>query len=149
MEMEKIRPGIKNATSQIRTLIVDDSIPFRLHLHAFAGSLGCLKVIGRAGNGIEALNLIGRHNPQLVLMDLEMPGMDGLQATQLIRDFHPETRVIIIAVHESTELEAACLAQGADAFIPKSRMHRNLKRVVNRLFSGQAADPLAQVTAIY
>jgi two-component system NarL family response regulator len=132
-----IEPTVENGNGRIRTLIVDDSPPILKHLHQFVDGYDCMKVIGEAASGLEAIRMMKQYKPQLVLMDLEMEGMDGLQATQLINSYYPDTRVIIIAIHESAEVEATCLAHGADAFITKSKIHKNLIGLVSRLFDSE------------
>jgi DNA-binding NarL/FixJ family response regulator len=124
----------------IETLIVDDSPSIRKHLHQLIDSMDGMHVVADAASGLEAMHLMKQHQPQLVLIDLEMAGLDSLQATQLIHDFFPRTRVVITAIHESQEVEAACLANGADAFVCKSQIHKKLRGLVNRLFDNGISE---------
>src|SRR5689334_7861110 len=101
----------------IRVLIVDDRPRTRRALGALlAGHKGC-KVVGEAADGLEALDSVERLRPDLVLLDVWMPRLDGVAATAAIKDRWPATRVVVHSLAEERRAEA--LAAGADAFVPK------------------------------
>ena len=118
----------------IRTLIVDDSEAVRTDLVAFAAWVPRLKVIGTASDGAHALERIAERFPHLVLMDMNLPGTDGLEATRLIRRRHPSTRVILMSIYEGPDIEASCVEAGADAFLSKAKLYARLEPTVTRLF---------------
>ena len=132
MKLLPSKRGRKSGT--IKVLIVDDSEAVKSSLSAFVAGLPGLEVVGTAADGVEALALVAACQPELVLMDLSMPVMDGLQALQLIHQRHPVTRVIMMTVCEGAEVEARCLAGGADAFLTKQRVCKNLAETVLKLF---------------
>jgi len=76
-----------------------------------------IQVVGEAADGREAVRLVEMIQPDVVLMDIEMPGMDGLEATQLIKASWPRIVVIVLTIHASHQMEA--FAAGADAFFSK------------------------------
>lgn len=100
-----------------RVLIADDSAHARAGLRALLATWPELAVIGEAADGREAVRLVSEHHPDIVLMDLQMPGVDGLEATRQIKQQHPAVSVIILTVY--TAMKQAALAAGADAFVVK------------------------------
>ncbi len=104
-----------------------------------------LEVLGTVGNGCQALKLVAAQQPDLVLIDLDLAGINGLQSLALIHEYHPATRVIIIAAEDSDDLRATCLAQGADGFICKRRLHPELRRGIAEVFSDRVAGSPQEV----
>ena len=101
-----------------RTLIVDDDSGMRLVVRMLAEEAGCL-VVAEAANGREAVELAVQHRPDLVIMDLSMPVMDGVEATaRIVRDC-PETTVVAWTTAESAEERERVLAAGARRFVHK------------------------------
>jgi DNA-binding NarL/FixJ family response regulator len=101
----------------IRVLIVDDSARTRDGLRALLDTGADIELVGEATNGQDALRLVEELQPTVVLMDLEMPLMNGVEATRLIKQSWPATNVIVIT--SSAAKRAAALAAGADAFMIK------------------------------
>jgi DNA-binding NarL/FixJ family response regulator len=101
----------------IRVLIVDDSTRAREGLRNLLATWSEIAVVAEAANGQEAMRLIGDCQPDIVLMDLQMPVLDGVQATQLIKQRWPAITVIMLTMY-ATE-QTAALAAGADAFVIK------------------------------
>jgi DNA-binding NarL/FixJ family response regulator len=126
------------AHKRIRVLIADDSAAFRNAFGLFLDRLPQVEVIGVAEDGDHALALVASTRPDLVLMDLQMPRLNGLQATRKIRAEFPEVRVIMITIHDSEDWKAASVASGADRFIPKDRLRHDLPGVIAQLFPGRA-----------
>lgn len=103
----------------VRVLIVDDHIGFR---HAVATTLGMvngLEVAGEASDGAEAISQATALLPDVVLMDLSMPGISGIEAMQAIHRTQPELPVIILTAHADPAIEREALARGASGFIAK------------------------------
>jgi DNA-binding NarL/FixJ family response regulator len=132
--MKPFGPNQGRKGGVIRTLIVDDSEAVRTSLVAYMAWVPKIEVIGTAGDGAHALTLVTERHPDLVLMDLDMPVMDGLQTTRLIRRRHPATRVVLMTVHEEAELEARGREAGAAAFLSKAHLCERLEAVLERLF---------------
>lgn len=110
----------------IRTLIVDDDARFRRHLKQFLDSVSFVEVIGEATSGQEAV-LKGRElQPDLVLMDVRMPGMNGVNATRRLTNEMPRVKVIVLSVYDLQEYRDAALASGASAYVIKKSMIQEL-----------------------
>jgi DNA-binding NarL/FixJ family response regulator len=120
----------------VRVLIADDQPRARKALKALIATLGLdgrgddrpsIQVVGEAGDGSEALRLVKECQPDIVLMDIRMPGMDGLEATRLIKqDF--AVRVIVLTMYSSDRTDA--LAAGADAFLIKGCPSEELEKAI-------------------
>jgi DNA-binding NarL/FixJ family response regulator len=98
-------------------MIVDDSPPTRRALKALLSQQSGIEVVAEASNGIDAIHLIETRIPDLVLMDILMPRMDGLETTKYIKREWPQIRIIILTMYPERQAEA--LAKGADAFLVK------------------------------
>jgi DNA-binding NarL/FixJ family response regulator len=107
-------PGTK-----IKILIVDDLQHVRSSLRTILALADDLKVIGEAGNGLEAIHLVNELKPDIVLMDVEMPQLDGLSATQRIKQQHPDVGVVILTILSDTAVREQAAKVGANAFITK------------------------------
>lgn len=127
-------------TSNIRTFVVDDSPAALGAICSLVARQPNLLFLGSATNGYEALELAQRLQPDLVLLDLEMPVMSGLEVTARLRHDTPNTRIVIVTVHDTPRLRKLCLEKGAKAFIPKEELADQLPLVVRELFGngGQA-----------
>jgi DNA-binding NarL/FixJ family response regulator len=104
-------------SQRIRLVIVDDSARTRAGLCALLATWPEVEVVGEAMNGQEAVRLVEERQPAIVLMDLQMPIMDGVQATHLIKQRWPDVSVIVVTMYAADQADA--LAAGADAFIVK------------------------------
>ena len=128
-------PRVPDSTRDpIRTLIVDDSFMFLSCLRELLDTQTQVDVLGTAYNGNEALQKANELTPDLVLMDLHMPYMDGLETAALLRQRLPRTRIIIMTLDETAEAQAAACAHGAHGFIAKSRIIRDLMPEIHRVF---------------
>ena len=106
----------------IKVLLADDNESFRCLLTSFLGSHDGVDVVGEAEDGLEAVRQAERLNPDLVLMDLEMPVKDGFEATREIKRRMPKTRVVILSAYSSDVYRRAAREFGADGFIDKNSM---------------------------
>jgi DNA-binding NarL/FixJ family response regulator len=113
---------------QIRVLIADDQRPTRQGLKALLALFPQVEVVGEAGDGQESVDLVAEHRPDVVLMDVLMPVMDGLEATRLIKRQWPEVRVVVLTMN--TAYRTAALAAGADAFLLKGERPSEILRAV-------------------
>lgn len=112
----------------LRVLIVDDNPRARDGLAAFVSTQEGLTVVSEAANGEDALTRIESQNPDLVLMDIEMPVMDGLQATEIIKKRWPHVKVIILTLY--TEYQSQAQQAGADSFLVKGCSMEELKTAI-------------------
>ncbi len=107
-------------TRTVRVLIVDDQEPFRSAAKMVVELTDGFEVAGEAGNGEDGVALFADLAPDLVLMDIKMPGMDGLEATRQILAGDPNARVVVLSTYEAGEFEERAHGAGAIAFISKS-----------------------------
>jgi DNA-binding NarL/FixJ family response regulator len=122
------RPGA------IRVLVADDSAAVVKSLCAWLETQPRLRVVGVAGNGQEVINSARTDRPDLVLMDLEMPVMSGLHATEALKREFPDMKILIISTHASELWSETSLKCGALAFLAKQRIPQELPPLVERLF---------------
>jgi DNA-binding NarL/FixJ family response regulator len=107
-----------DAVTPLRVLLVDDSPWLRQRVRAALERAG-LVVVGEAADGAQALAQATAHRPDVVLMDLCMPGMDGIQATRALRRQQPQIRVVLWTGRDDTQLASAMRRSGAHAGLPK------------------------------
>jgi two-component system response regulator DesR len=120
----------------IRVLVADDDRLFRESLLALLWQEARIEVVGYAANGQEAVQRAIFLRPDVVTMDIQMPVMDGVEATRLIKESLPKTRVVIVSGTEYAErAERACEA-GAAAYVTKSRMPATLLDTILRVHGG-------------
>jgi NarL family two-component system response regulator LiaR len=121
----------------IRILIADDHSVVRQGLRMFLSSDPELEIIGEASNGLEAVNQVEQFHPDVVIMDLLMPVMDGIHATEAIRHQAPNTEVVALtsALEDNTIVDA--IRAGAIGFLPKNTEAHELVRVVKAAAAGQ------------
>jgi len=103
----------------IRVLLVDDQVLYREGLRTLLSTQPDLEVVGEAGNGEEALRLAATLQPDVVLMDLRMPVMDGAAATRRLRAVQPECRIIMLSTFDDVDSRASGLEAGAVAYLLK------------------------------
>ena len=114
----------------IRVLIVDDMPQVRQDLRVLLQLSNEVEVIGEAANGQEAIRQAGLLNPDVVIMDLEMPILDGLRATTQIVKMKLTTRIVILSVHSEPEDIQRAMQAGADAFIQKGTPYSTLMEAI-------------------
>jgi DNA-binding NarL/FixJ family response regulator len=109
---------------------VDDS-PDVLHdLQLLLELSGEMKIVGQTNNGLEAVHLAASFQPDVILMDLELPGLDGYEATRRIKSRQPATRIIILTIHASPGDRERALVSGADDFVVKGSSYETLRNVI-------------------
>ena len=104
----------------IRVLIVDDHTLFRKGLKKLLESMGNIEVIGEAKNGVEAVKQVATINPQVILMDIAMPEMNGLEATRQIHEQFPSIAIIILTMYDDEEFLKQSLEYGAIGYLLKN-----------------------------
>jgi len=124
----------------MRVLIADEHVTFREFLKSFLSRIPEFQVAGEASDGLEAVELVARLKPDLVLMDIEMPRMDGLEAARQIKAHHNATTVFLLSAVADDAHRQAADRSGADAFLPKSaRMGSVLGEFIARSRKGKKA----------
>ena len=136
VETNERRGGV-SAPEPIRILVVDDHRMVREGLSVFLEVSDDFELAGEAENGAEALELCERLSPDVVLMDLKMPEMDGVTATRLLRERHPETRVIALTSFEEEGLVQSALQAGAISYLLKNVSAEALGEAIRAAAAGR------------
>jgi DNA-binding NarL/FixJ family response regulator len=119
----------KDMTSRI--LIVDDVPQVRTELRTLLHLAGDIEIVGEASNGLDAIRQAQALKPNVVLMDLEMPLMNGYEATQKIKDHLPYCKVIALTIHSDADAQARAFESGVDVFIVKgSRIEDLVQEII-------------------
>jgi DNA-binding NarL/FixJ family response regulator len=128
-----------------RVVVVDDQTVVREGLLLLLGLLPEVTVVGAAADGEEALRLVAELQPDVVLMDLRMPRMDGVTATDRIRREHPSTKVVVLTTYADDESVVAALRAGALGYLTKDAQPEEIARAIHTVRAGQAQfDPGVQ-----
>ena len=122
--------------SMIRVIIADDHGVVRAGLRGLLTAAG-LEVVGEAGTGVEALTLARELHPDVVLLDVRMPEMDGLQALAAIKSERPDISVVMLTVYASTEYLSRAIAAGAAGYLLKDAEPDEIVRVVRAAAEGE------------
>jgi DNA-binding NarL/FixJ family response regulator len=126
----------------IRVLICDDQDIVRQGLEVILSTSSKIEVVGAAVDGAEALDLVAELSPDVVLMDLKMPGMNGIVATQRIRDAYPEVRVLVLTTYDADEWVFDAIRSGAAGYLLKDTPREELIRAIEGTASGKThVDP--------
>lgn len=127
---------------KIRLLICDDQAIVCEGLRAMLSPVGHIEVVGVASNGVEAIDLTRRFKPDLVLMDLKMPKMNGIQATKAIRDQFPDVRVLVLTTYDADDWVLNAIRNGAAGYLLKDTPQEELvKAIVNTVQGWNPIDP--------
>ena len=132
------RPALQGVCQRIRTLVVDDAAIMRETICAFLETQDNIDVVGTADDGREAQEKVAELSPELVLMDVQMPEMNGLDAARAIVRRFPRVRIIFLTVHDNGQTRAACVANGGDGFVSKTHLQQ-LPLEISRLFTASPA----------
>ncbi|WP_423918794.1 response regulator [Frigoribacterium sp. 2-23] len=122
-----------------RTLVADDHPIVRHGVAALLDAEGDFDVVGEAADGVEAVALAARLAPDLVIMDLRMPGLDGVEATQRILEARPSTRVVVLTTYESDESILRAIEVGASGYLLKAAPQDELLAGLRSVVAGQIA----------
>lgn len=122
----------------VRVLVADDQTVVREGLVLLLGLLPDTEVVGAAGDGEEAVRLVAQLAPDVVLMDLRMPRMDGVAATRIIRREHPCTEVVVLSTYSDDESVFAALRAGARGYLTKDTDAESLARAISVVADGEA-----------
>jgi two-component system response regulator DevR len=133
----------------IRLLIIDDHEMVREGLKAMLTSESDFEIVGDAANAEQALELIERSRPDVILLDVRLPGVSGIDVCRTVTEHYPETAVIILTTFTDESLVAQCIQAGARGFIVKDIERFDLKRSIRAVARGEAAiDPKAAVAVL-
>ncbi|PWT74587.1 MAG: hypothetical protein C5B60_06515 [Chloroflexi bacterium] len=141
--LEEIQLAPANSTVQgasrrdisVRVLLVDDHAMVRQGLRSILTGYSELEIVGEAANGVEALSAVEQHRPKVVIMDINMPQMDGIEATGRIKVRYPDTRIIGLSVNAGRENQAAMLKAGASMLLTKDAAVDELYQAIQSVFA--------------
>ncbi len=125
--------------SDIRVLIVDDHPLLRQGLSRLLELEGGITVVGQASNGLEALRLIGELKPDVVLLDINMPGMNGIEVAKTVRQHHPDTEVLVLTIHDNESYVNEMIRIGAKGYLLKDAEPREVVHAIKRVAAGEVA----------
>lgn len=133
--------------NRIRVLLADDHALFREGLAGIIASQADMEVVGEAGDGLEAVVKAGELKPDLVLMDVQMPGIDGLEATRQILHSLPFTAIVILTVREEPEKLFRAIKNGARGYLLKNMRSKEMIALLRGVVEGEA--PIAPAVAVH
>ncbi len=129
----------------VRVLLADDQRLVRESLGTLLGLLPGIEMVASASNGEEALALVDEHSPDVVLMDLRMPRMDGIEATRRLHERRPDVRVIALTTYADDESVLGALRAGARGYLTKDASSEDIRAAILTVAAGEAAlDPSVQ-----
>jgi two-component system response regulator NreC len=124
--------------SDIHVMLVDDHAVLRAGLCALLEGEEGIVVVGQADSADEALKKMASLSPEIVVMDLGMPGLSAFDAIRQLRVDHPGVGIIVLSMHKGKEIVTRALESGADGYVPKSSAHTDLLRAIRAVFNGKA-----------
>ena len=137
--------GAERECAPVRVLLADDQRLVRESLGTLLGLLGGIELVATASDGEEAVALAAEHHPQVVLMDLRMPRLDGIEATRRLREYQPDVRVIALTTFADDESVLGALRAGARGYLTKDASGEDIRSAIELVAAGEAAlDPAVQ-----
>jgi DNA-binding NarL/FixJ family response regulator len=121
-----------------RVLIVDDHAFIRRGVQSILQSFPEWDLCGEASSGAEAISLVEQLNPDVVLMDVTMPGMNGIDATRNIRKTHSRVKIVLLTLHESSEILRSGFRAGANGYLLKADAEEELMKALRVVLGGGA-----------
>ena len=121
----------------INILLVDDHKVLRDGLRALLESEDDLVVIAEAGTGQEAIDLTKKHQPDVIVMDLGLPDMSGLNAIRIIRETNSKSRIVVLSMYSRREFVVPAIEAGCDGYVPKSSAHTSLLEAIRVVLRGE------------
>ncbi len=128
-----------SANQEIRLVLADDHAVVRSGTRELLEQQHDLKIVGEASNGEEAVQLTGELQPDVVIMDVRMPKMTGVEATKKIKELYPHIRILVLTAHDDDEYVFALLQAGANGYLLKTAEIEELVRAIRTVASGQSA----------
>ncbi len=123
--------------SNINVLIVDDHPLLRQGLSRLLELEGGINVVGQASNGIEALRLMDQLEPDVLLLDINMPGMNGIEVAKTVREKHPHTEVLVLTIHDNQSYVNEMIRVGAKGYLLKDAEPREVVHAIKKVATGE------------
>src|SRR5262245_49728976 len=125
----------------IRVLIADDHPLFRGGVASLLGGQDDMQLVAEANDGLEAVALFREHRPDIVLMDLQMPRMDGIEAIEVIRAECPSARIVVLTTYKGDAQALRALKAGASGYLLKGLLHKELVDTIRAVHAGRRVIP--------
>ena len=125
----------RETLKRIRVMVVDDSLQFASAVGQFLACSGNFEVLASANSGGEALARASSDRPDLMFIDIDMPGVNGLAVTSLIKGQEAAPKIVMMTLEDSDEHRIGAIAAGADAFLPKDDFAQGFHAVLDLLFA--------------
>jgi DNA-binding NarL/FixJ family response regulator len=124
---------------RIRVLLAEDHVLVRQGVRQFLEDTGDIEVVAEAGDGAEAIRLVGEHRPDIAILDIRMPEVTGVEATRQIKDRFPQVRVLVLTAYDDDPYVFALLQAGADGYVLKTASADELVQAVRTVHGGSPA----------
>jgi two-component system nitrate/nitrite response regulator NarL len=134
---QRARQKVSAKKQIIRVLVADDHPVVRKGLQTYLARQGHLRLVGEAADGDEALRMARELSPDVVLMDISMPGMNGLAVTEVLRKEAPDMKVLILSVHSNKEYIFRVIQAGAHGYVSKEAPPEELLRAIESVYAGE------------
>lgn len=129
---------MSGSTKHIRVMVVDDHTLFRRGLISLLSDFSDLEVVAEAGDGNQAIDLIALHKPDVILLDLNMPVMNGINTLSAIRELHLPVHILMLTISQDDDDLISAIRAGADGYLLKNTEPEELRKSILRVASGQA-----------
>lgn len=139
----------------IRVILADDHVMFRQGIKRILDDITGVKVIGEAGDGLELLSLMRQVRPTIVILDISMPRLRGLEAAREIKTVYPDVKILILSMHRNTEYFYNAISSGAEGYLLKEDADQELitaiekiqagERYVSPILSGELTKEMAEI----
>jgi len=124
--------------NKIKVLVVDDHAIMRDGIRALLGLHDDIEIVGEASEGKEAIEKVRELAPDVVVMDIAMPGMDGLEATRRIRKKSPKVKVLVLTQHDNREYILSAIKAGTTGYVPKRALGSDLVSAIRTVYKGDS-----------
>lgn len=135
--MPTFRTAEKQTISGVRVLVVDDNDPFRKLVYSILGKSGELEIIGEASDGLEAVHKSEELQPDLILLDIGLPTLNGIEAARRIRKLAPNSKIVFLSQESSPDIVRGALSSGAMGYVAKLSASRDLLAAVEAVVHGK------------
>ncbi|NMB01626.1 MAG: response regulator transcription factor [Firmicutes bacterium] len=125
----------------IKVLIVDDHPLLRQGLSTLLELEGGINVVGQASNGPEALRLAAELQPDVILLDINMPGMNGIEVAKTVRKRHPEVAILVLTIHDNESYVNEMIRSGAKGYLLKDAEPSQVVQAIKQVYSGESVYP--------
>ena len=130
-------PAASCQSDRITTLLIDDHLLFRESLCSILATSSNIEIIGATGDGRESLRLIGRLHPKIVILDISMPGLGGLDLAPRIREISPKTEILMLSMHDNSNYVYRAFKAGCRGYALKSDSAESLSRAITVVARGE------------